>query len=560
MIIQHNLSSMNTNRNLGVVNRRLAKSTEKLSSGYRINRAGDDAAGLAISEKMRGQIRGLDRAVNNSEDGISMIQTAEGAMQESQNILQRMRELSVQSANDINTNDDRQHIQEEIDQLTMELDRIANTTEFNTKKLTNGDYSASSGDKDLKTQIQEYLKGTWLQDSLTRIKDATGMEITSKINLTVQFQTGLGSTVAQMGATAGGSDFTLTINEDFLTGKSINDFKGNSGLEAGGILFDRLITHEMTHSVMMHNCSSSVLSDLNSGAMWFVEGLAEAVQGNDRFSADTTDAVVDNMNAAGSEAIYKQGYLAVSWMANNISTGTFSDFMNSLDTDGASFDSLVNYYYGDATSADLFNRIKGLCLSDTNSFLDQAHITLGDGLDDALGDWDADAKAMIANGGAAEEIANKSENVTLDDDVWNIKWEGIDTSKDGLRVQLGANAGQEVLISVGDLRTQNLFGFDKLDVTTHDKASSSITRVDNAIQKVSGFRAKLGAMQNRLESAVSSLSVSSENLTSSESRIRDTDMADEMTAYTKNNILQQAAQSMLSQANSQNQGVLSLLS
>ena len=154
MVVQHNLTSMNANRNLGVSCGALSKSTEKLSSGYKINRAGDNAAGLAISEKMRGQIRGLNQASANSEDGISMIQTAEGALTETHSILQRMRELAVQAASDTNTDDDRTQIQNEIDQLTQEVDRIATTTEFNTKKLLDGSRQGSVTEKAGKASVE----------------------------------------------------------------------------------------------------------------------------------------------------------------------------------------------------------------------------------------------------------------------------------------------------------------------------------------------------------------------------------------------------------------------
>lgn len=559
MVIQHNMLSMNASRNLGISLKNLSKATEKLSSGYKINRAGDDAARLAISEKMRGQIRGLNQAVGNSEDSISLIQTAEGAMQQSHEILQRMRSLAVQSANDTNTSDDRTHIQEEIKELAKELDRVANTTEYNTKTLTDGSYSSQNGKDDIKTSIQEYLKGSWISDSLTRIKDGTGLDVEGPINLKVEFKDGLGTTVAQMAATAGGKDFTLTINNDYIKDKTINDFVGNSGLEAGGILYDRLITHEMTHSVMMHNCSSSVLASLNGGYLWFVEGLAEAVQGNDRLSVQSLQGIKDNMNSTAADAVYKQGYLAVSWMSNNVQNGTFDGFMKALKTDGSTFDALVKQYYGENTGSDLFNKIKNSAINDTASFVNAAQITLGDGKQDALGDWDADAEDIVLNGGSAETIKSSEESVSIKGDTWNITWEGIKTSKEGLHLQVGANSGQEVMLSIGDIRTQSLFGLEELDVESQEKASGCITRVDNAIQKISGFRAELGAMQNRLESTISNLSISSENLTSAESGIRDTDMAKEMTNYTKDNILSQAGQAILSQANNSMQGVLSLL-
>ena len=160
MVVQHNLTAMNSNRMLGITTKSQAKSTEKLSSGYKINRAGDNAAGLAISEKMRGQIRGLDQASTNSEDGISMIQTAEGALTETHSILQRMRELAVQASSDTNTDDDRTQIQNEIDQLTEEVDRIANTTEFNTKKLLDGSAKGSVTEKAGKANVDGPRRGS----------------------------------------------------------------------------------------------------------------------------------------------------------------------------------------------------------------------------------------------------------------------------------------------------------------------------------------------------------------------------------------------------------------
>ena len=167
MVIQHNMTAMNANRNLGVTTGSLAKSTEKLSSGYKINRAGDNAAGLAISEKMRGQIRGLDQASSNAEDGISLIQTAEGALTETHSIIQRMRELAVQSASDTNTDDDRTQIQNEIDQLTQEVDRIATTTEFNTKKLLDGSRQGSVTEKAGKTSVDSTFANSNVSASIT---------------------------------------------------------------------------------------------------------------------------------------------------------------------------------------------------------------------------------------------------------------------------------------------------------------------------------------------------------------------------------------------------------
>ncbi|MEE1131346.1 MAG: flagellin Hag [Caryophanon sp.] len=303
MRIQHNISALNTHRNLAFNNTQASKNLEKLSSGYKINRAGDDAAGLAISEKMRGQIRGLDMATKNANDSISLIQTAEGALNETHSILQRMRELAVQSANDTNVTSDREALQLEINSLSQEISRIANDTEFNTQKLLNGSF-----------------KGTTITEAVT----------------------------------------------------------GGNATQSGGKVF--------------------------------------------------------HVGANSGQAI-------------NLSIGTMT------------------------------------------------------------------ATALGVAVGTADDAASGVED----------------------------------------------FATRKINITTQTAADNSITIIDDALNKVSKTRASLGAVQNRLEHTINNLGATSENLTAAESRIRDTDMAKEMMGFTKNNILMQAAQSMLAQANQQPQGVLQLL-
>lgn len=323
MIINHNMASLNTYRQLSTNNAASGKSLEKLSSGLRINRAGDDAAGLAISEKMRGQIRGLDQASRNAQDGISLIQTAEGALNETHSILQRMRELANQSANDTNTATDRGEIQKEINQLTSEINRIGNTTEFNTQTLIDGTQSIGTADTGLKLQI--------------------------------------------------GANATQSFKID------IYDMRA----KALGISGDT--------------------------------GAAAALSGS---------------------------------ATNNGVTITADEITKST---GATFTT---------------------------------------------------ANALTDNAGSTEYA---------------------------------------------------------LDVSDHTKATAAVKVIDKAIEQVSAERSKLGAFQNRLEHTISNLGTSSENLTAAESRVRDVDMAKEMMNFQKNNILSQAAQAMLAQANQQPQGVLQLL-
>lgn len=407
MVIQHNMTAANANRNLGITATNLSKSTEKLSSGYKINRAGDNAAGLAISEKMRGQIRGLDQASTNAEDGISLIQTAEGALTETHSIIQRMRELAVQSASDTNTDDDRKQIQNEIDELTEEVDRIANTTEFNTKKLLNGDRKGAVSAKAGSGKIE----GTF-----------------AKANVEV-----------------------ATVSPQ-LSMCAVTD----------------VIRIEFT-------------KDISAGS--------------DKISAGS----YTKTSIFGNEALVQ-----ISEGAINI-TGMYSTLDEKVAASGS----------GDAVSVALSNI---------------TNIKAGDVITITLG-------AAVQT-----EIAPPE--------------------KDALRLQVGANAGQEVALGINDMGTDALKiskNGNALDVSNQSGASKAIEAYDMAIQRVSTERAKLGATQNRLEHTIANLDTSSENLQAAESSLRDTDMADEMTRFSKNNILQQAGQSMLAQANQSNQGVLSLL-
>ena len=393
MIINHNMNALNAHRNMGINNTAAGKSMEKLSSGLRINRAGDDAAGLAISEKMRGQIRGLTQASRNSADGISMIQTAEGALNETTNILQRMRELAVQASNDTNTTSDREEIQKEINALTEEVDRIANNTEFNTQKLLNGSKSGEAGDL-----VREEVKG-------------------------VQ------------------GEFKINLNEAL---------KKDTKLIVDG----KVIKFESDKDVQDKNAIKDKL---------------EVVLGK--------------------------------------------DYDITVETDK-----------------------KGITLKQKV------------GLDKE----DFNVSLSGANTAFTKNVNTKG--VTQRDE---------ETSEGKVSVQVGANADQSMNIEIGDMRAQALkIVNDKgrgLSVETAQSANEAITAFDAALNAVSSQRANLGAVQNRLEYTISNLDNTAENLTSAESTLRDVDMAKEMMEYSKNNILNQAAQAMISQANQQPQNVLQLL-
>lgn len=402
MIINHNLAALNTHRQLSVNTANTQKNIEKLSSGMRINRAGDDAAGLAISEKMRGQIRGLDQASRNAQDGISLIQTAEGALNETHSILQRMRELANQSANGTNTENDRGEIQKEINSLTSEINRIGNTTEFNTQKLLDGG------------------------------KDGTAHS--EVIAVAGKFKVGVVD-----------PEVGITIDGTAITG----------------------------------NTGDAPLADLITA-----------------INADTT--------------------LGAKYTA---AAGTGTDADKIILTQKA------------GTEADTVPTIGGGTLIET--------VTKGVTAKDAV--VADDAKSIKFQIGA-----NQNQSLTLDIADMRASALGITT------------AGTSDKLAVTD-GTNNTTTEQALDVTTHEGSANAITKIQAAIDKVSSERAKLGANQNRLEHTINNLGTSSENLTAAESRIRDVDMAKEMMEQTKNNILSQAAQAMLAQANQQPQGVLQLL-
>ena len=444
MRINHNITALNTYRQLSMNNTSGAKSIEKLSSGLRINRAGDDAAGLAISEKMRAQIRGLEMASKNAQDGISLIQIAEGALNETHSILQRMRELAVQSANDTNTADDRAELQKEIDQLLSEIDRIGNTTEFNTKKLLNGGASVSG-------TVGSGLTGVTIVGGTGETQVGSSVTITAVTVATSASATKTGAFTAGKVA-SGGLAFSVNgTNFNFAEGTSIDD----------------------------------VLKSINDAGL----GVTASVDGDSKLVLTTT--------AVGSAATLRTN------ISGTMATTTGKDAV--VDLGAVTYTAegnIITIQSGDA---------KGLQIEVSANF----------------SSVDTNNKITVNHNGT-------------------------------LNLQIGANANQEMNIGIRDMRAAAL-GVNGLKVTDQASAKTAITTIDHAIRTVSGERSKLGAYQNRLEHTINNLGTSAENLTAAESRIRDVDMAKEMMEFTKNNILVQAAQAMLAQANMTPQGVLQLL-
>ena len=540
MVVQHNMTAMNTNRQLGISTNALAKSTEKLSSGYRINRAADDAAGLAISEKMRSQIRGLNQASTNAQDGISLIQTAEGALQESHSILQRMRELTIQAANGTETDEDRGNIQDEISQLQSELDRISDTTEFNTMKLLDG--SLDGGSATVSNAGPKFgAYDTGLQGFVT--SDVVGVKIATTTSATVGGESAIWS--------ADGKTLTLNLAENVTyteaemdnlikNAKQEDSSTNNSpakielNLTNGTFTASTAVKGTATEAGVKSSGAIDLSTKLTNGNNNFV-GVNKITITANKYGEDNNITIELSFDAKGGEESFK---IKDDGAAVYTSTGAFSEggsyelklSSGQSYTEGdierllaeAGFSATVEFSGPDPDEANT--------LFVTDSSITGA-IQLADG--QGLGDTDAylgQKKYDVQSGG------------------------------EGMTLQVGANFGQTISFGIGEMSSRAL-GVDgtKVNCSTQKGAQDSIEAIDGAIASVSKQRSLLGAIQNRLEHTISNLDNTAENLQSAESSIRDVDMASEMVQFSKNNILQQAAQSMLAQANQSNQGVLSLL-
>ena len=477
MVVQHNLTAMNSNRMLGLTQSSQAKSTEKLSSGYKINRAADDAAGLSISEKMRKQIRGLTQASANAEDGISTVQTAEGALNEVQDMLQRMNELAVKASNGTNSENDRTYIQNEIDQLTTEIDRVAETTKFNETYLLKGDKDAVKG--------YSYSYGTDTKAGAT-------------------FATGKNSTV-----TGSNTGAKITVSAD----KPADD-------KAAALQNDLLKALQKSGAKVTIAAGADGTSAANVAIT--VEGYDVASDG--KVSKDGVDtgikltASAGNNNSTGTVALSDTLTLD-SKAVTAAAKGAHAAF---YDKDGnkISENALSNYF----TSTTEKNNINTTKLKDKTLY-------------DAFGNTVTPVAANIQS--AQDQVGSLKLSLHV----------GADATSNN-KIELNLDAMSAKGLGVNGLR---------VDGATSTNADNAIETIKEAIQKVSTQRSALGAVQNRLEHTINNLDNVVENTTSAESAIRDTDMATEMVKYSNNNILSQAGQAMLAQANQSNQGVLSLL-
>ena len=631
MVVQHNMQAMNANRMLNVTTSTQAKSTEKLSSGYKINRAADDAAGLTISEKMRKQIKGLDQASTNAEDGVSAVQTAEGALTEVHSMLQRMNELAVQASNGTNSESDRSAIQDEISQLTTEIDRVSETTKFNETYLLKGNADGTSSEKTVnahdaglagklvdngngtstftanelkdgdKVTIagKEYTIGTTgkgsVADPSTLNKNTDGYAVSTDVD---DMDLSVGDSV-----TANGKTYTLTdkvgvgaLNttngfkdgDTFTIGDKAYTIKNTSPSAATGeiskddaisainnaLAAGQQVTATKVNAVAGNHTVVSALADGEKSTVGLGDNKANTVAGGNLKAGDSvTISGKTTIATAATPQSAKDTYNAIDALSagNKVRIGTGADAKTYTIVDSDDDEDATTFK---ATKETILSMIKDgdtvkTGATDTALAAAPASTVIGnigsDGTDsDVITAKQAYAKMADELKVASSIGTDKAAEVTNDGKgKFTIKQGSVEV-KDALAFNLhvGADADMTNKINV-DIESMSAAGLGIKGINVKDDsgkaATYAIDAIADAVSKVSAQRSALGAVQNRLEHTIANVDNVVENTTSAESRIRDTDMAEEMVEYSKNNILAQAGQSMLAQANQSNQGVLSLL-
>ena len=511
MRIQHNIMAMNAYRNYSNNTSALSKNLEKLSSGYKINRAGDDAAGLAISEKMRAQITGLETAQKNAKDGISLVQTAEGALTEVHDMLNRMVELANQSANGTYDNEtDRANLQKEVEQLKSEINRIADSANFNGIKLLDGSLS-EGGNKSIEISG---IATTFAAGSASVASTSAQLASTNAANIAE------GKSVEITLAVDNGKSYSIKLTRE-----------GNTLVDENGKSYKVSSTAKASE---VNAAIAGAIKDATGGAFTATGGIgAKLVLTSTETGANAPSVTGISASVAGNAAGVSTNVTAPVADKIKIASGAITAAGTTTKASGVTVFTINGQKFA---------------LASSDAALDHVQQLAGD-----------DVKVVIgANiGAAAQQLADAT---------------GLNVAKDGNGVAISTASGKALTLQIGDtsdsynklqvsvqdMHTGSL-GIAGIDIGTQDGAAAAVDLIKNAINIVSDVRGTLGATQNRLDHTINNLSVMTENIQDAESTIRDTDVADEMMAYTKNNILVQSAQAMLAQANQVPQGVLQLL-
>ena len=621
MVVQHNMQAMNSARMLGITSNAQAKSTEKLSSGYKINRAADDAAGLSISEKMRKQMRGLDRASTNAQDGVSAVQTAEGALTEVHDMLQRMNELAVQASNGTNSESDRSAIQDEIDQLTTEIDRVSETTKFNETYLLKGNVDGTSSDVNVAAHDAGLAgKLTANGDGTSTFKLDKALEDGSKVTIAgKEYTIGQGKSkdnydsvtnvenkVLSAGdsVTVGTTTKTLTDNVSIASATTHTYANGDKVTTQDGKTYTHDGTNWQLNGTDADADGKAALTAAGSTITLAAGGTHTVVAALDKgevssfglgdkkastVAAATSDGNTEITIAAGTSSV-KVGGKEIAAVDAGFPADSFSNIKDGIMGSAAGKDVTISDIKGNVTTT--YHIVENSDDEDveTNNLTRESIIAkIKEGDQVTYVDKAGDTKKFTAAGvepvkentitadAAYKLIANeltKASSIGTDagkeakvvdkgNGIFEIQQGKVDV-KDALSFSLhvGADADMTNKINV-DIETMSAAGLGIKGLNVKDDtgiaATYAIDSIADAVAKVSSQRSALGAVQNRLEHTIANVDNVVENTTSAESRIRDTDMAETMVEYSKNNILAQAGQSMLAQANQSTQGVLSLL-
>ena len=547
MRIQHNIMAMNAYRNYTNNTSALSKNLEKLSSGYKINRAGDDAAGLAISEKMRAQITGLDKAQDNAKDGISLVQTAEGALTEVHDMLNRMYELAEQSANGtFEDGTDRKQLQKEVNQLKSEINRIADSANFNGIKLLDGSMDAEgiggganmsvnfgsvtayeAGVSNAAPTFSVSLDGLSLKANASRgslVLNVGGQNITLNFSgATKGSAVSLGSlSLSASSVTLGGIKYDISVSQGSLTFKM-----------ASSVVLTAGMTLNPSFEVKVGNASDASIESglINKGTQVITSGV---IGGAEKMATATFEITKDMLANGATIKIGDQTFTIDYSKSKDEATGTTIGVKDLLTKDGQLDNAAIDEVITRITDAGQNNALFTIGNNGNNQITLQSKTGLNSATYATLDTADEIKKQVAVN---APTQPGKA-----------------------LTLQIGdtSDSFNRLSVSIQDMHVDSL-GIEDLDISTQAGAQSAVDKIKAAINTVSSVRGTLGATQNRLDHTINNLSVMTENIQDAESTIRDTDVADEMMAYTKNNILIQSAQAMLAQANQVPQGVLQLL-
>ena len=547
MRIQHNIMAMNAYRNYTNNTSALSKNLEKLSSGYKINRAGDDAAGLAISEKMRAQITGLETAQKNAKDGISLVQTAEGALTEVHDMLNRMVELADQSANGTYDNEtDRANLQKEVQQLKDEINRIADSANFNGIKLLDGSMDAEGigGGANMSVNfgsVTAYEAGVSNADPTFSVSlDGLSLKANASSGSLVLNVGGQNITLNFSGATKG-SAVSLGSLSLVASSVTLGGIKYDISVSQGSLTFEMassvVLTAGMTlnpsFEVKVGNATGASIESglINKGTQVITSGV---IGGAEKMATATFEITKDMLANGATIKIGDQTFTIDYSKSKDEATGTTIGVKDLLTKDGQLDNAAIDEVITRITDAGQNNALFTIGNNGNNQITLQSKTGLNSATYATLDTADEIKKQVAVN---APTQPGKA-----------------------LTLQIGdtSDSFNRLSVSIQDMHVDSL-GIEDLDISTQAGAQSAVDKIKAAINTVSSVRGTLGATQNRLDHTINNLSVMTENIQDAESTIRDTDVADEMMAYTKNNILIQSAQAMLAQANQVPQGVLQLL-